>query len=441
MRTTWRCPGLWLLLAAAGLTPGAHAQTAPPPAEPDMADPFGDALADTGPKALRLTLGHEGSLYTERDNGVVNNRSALRVEYSTLLQEGFFVRLDTKLNAYWGSDHRARSEDRSVLVETRTPEAFVQYSAPGGNTSVKLGVQRLIWGESEAGAITDVVSPRDLSELFLIPLEESRIGQPMLVVDHFSPTGDWTGFLVPRAKFNKYPQAGTAYHIDRFAGQAALRDDPGHIDRHEAGMRWKRTSNGSDIGLMLASVLDNDHVYRLDGAAPDGRPLLSSTARRYTMGGMSFNHARGRLLLKGELAYKAGKAFNDTGFGIVRRDVIDGSLSMTWPLMQADTLNVELVNSHVRDWSPQIAGFPRNTTSAVLNLTFLFLNDRLSVNWLSVATYPHKALQSSIRSAYKASDNLTLSLDLHAIRSDDPRSGLYDVRDRGQAVLRAQYQF
>lgn len=437
MRVGRRWSGLWLLLAATGMPLGAQAQ----PAEPDIADPFGAAQADTGPKPLRLTLGQEGSLYTQRDHGVVNNRSSFRLEYATLLQDGFFVQLDTKLNAYWGSDHRARAAGSSALFETRTPEAFVQYSAPGGTSSVKLGIQRLIWGESEAGAITDVVSPRDLSELFLIPLEESRIGQFMVVADHFSPAGDWTGFFVPEAKFNKLPRPGTAYYVDPFAGQATLRDDPASLDKREVGVRWKRTFNSSDVALMLASVLDNDHVLRLDGASDDGRLLLSSTARRYTMGGMSFNHARGRFLFKGELAYKASKAFNDTGFGIVERDVVEGSLGVTHPLAQADTLNVELVNSRVRDWSPQIAGMPRNTTSLVLNATFFYLNDRLSVNWLTVATHPYQALQSSLRSSYKSSDNLTFGLDVHAIRANDPRSGLYGVRDRGQVVLRAQYQF
>ena len=437
MKAARRWPGLWLLLVAAGVPLGAQAQ----PAEPDIADPFGAAAAGSGSKALRLSLGQEGSLYTQRDHGVVNNRSSFRLEYSEFLLDGFYVQLDTKLNAYWASDHRARAEGRSGLFETTTPEAFVQYGAAGGKTSVKLGVQRLIWGESEAGAITDVVSPRNLSELFLIPLEESRIGQLMVVADHFSSFGDGTFFFVPDAKFNKYPRPGTAYYSDPFAGRATIQDDPGDTSRREYGMRWKRTFSGSDVSLMVASVVDNDQVYRLDGQAADGQLLLSSTARRYTMGGMTFNHARGRFLFKGELAWKGSKAFNDTNFGIVERDVIDGSLGATYALGQSDTLNVEFVNSHLRNWSQQIAGIPRNATSLVLNATFFFLNDRLSVNWLTVDTHPYRALQSSIRSSYKWSDNLTLGLDVHAIRANDPRSGLYSVRDRGQVAVRAQYQF
>ncbi len=116
------------------------------------------------------------------------------------------------------ADKATEAEDEEVLFETSSKEAFLQASF--ADTSIKGGVQIMIWGESDGGAIADVISPRDYSELFFISLEESRIGQPMLIIDQFSAIGDWSLFYIHDPEFNEYPEKGTAYYYDPFDGQA-----------------------------------------------------------------------------------------------------------------------------------------------------------------------------------------------------------------------------
>jgi hypothetical protein len=388
--------------------------------------------SDSSSKDLRITLAHEISYRGPRESGVVNNRSWFRVEYSKFFMDSFYVHLDSKLNAYWSNDHRARAQDKRVLLETNTPEAFLQYSGAGGQTSLKVGQQRLIWGESEAGAITD---------LFLIPLEESRLGQFMVTLDRFTPGGDWTFFAVPRARFNKYPRARTAYDFDPFAGLADVRDESSRGKSHEYGMRWKKTFHGSDISFMAADLIDNDYAFRADGAGSEGRPLVSRLKQRFTLAGGTFNYARGKFLLKGEVAYKSPKPFNDASFRLIRKDVIDSALGLTYSLGQSDTVGLEIVNSHVLDWDDAIVGVPRNTNSLVLNTTLFFLNERLSANWLTVYRGPFTSLQSSLRTSYKWSDNTTFSVDAHLISARNRNSGLHRFHDQNQLVFRVEYKF
>ena len=425
--------------------------------EPSVLSPFGDEdfgiydaddidlLSDDGdlaaPKSTRVTLGHEVAYRVGGEQGLVNNRSSFRLEYSKFFLDSFFAQLDFKLNGFWSNDHRAEAENKTLLFDTLVPEAFVQYSKPGSNFSVKLGVQKLIWGESEGGVITDVVSPRNFSELFFIPLEESRLGQFMLSVDHFSSVGDWTYFFVPRAKFNELPEEGTAYFFDPFAGSAAVRDDPADPDRHEYGMRWKRTFGQSDIAFMAASVIDNDYAFRLDGVTESGLPLISRVAHRYTLAGLTFNYARGDFLFKGEVGYKSPLAFNDAALQIIERDVIDSSLGLTYSLGQSNSLGMEIVNRHVLNWSDEIVGVRRNTSALVLNNNFFFLNDTLSVNWLTIYSQPFTSVTSSVRTSYKWSDNLTFSLDAHVIAVPDRGSELHRFRDEDQVFFGVQYQF
>lgn len=397
--------------------------------------------ANTAAKALRFTIGQEASVRTRGAHGVVNNRSSFRVEYSKFFLDSFFVQIDSKLNAFWYNDHRAVAQDKKLLFETSTQEAFLQYSGADGHTSLKAGVQRLIWGESEGGAITDVVSPRNSSELFLIPLEESRIGQFMLNLDYFSPYGDWSGFFVPDPKMNKYPDTGTAYYLDPFNGLADIRDASYDKKQYEYGMRWKKTFGKSDISFMAASLMDNDYVFRRDGVTDAGRQLFSRLKRRFTLAGVTGNYAVGKVLFKGEVALKGPKTFNDTSFQIVEKDVVDSSLGLTYSLGESNSVGLELVNGHVLNWNEQIVSAQRNTSSLVLNTNLFFLNDTLSVNWLMIYGQPFTSYLSSVRTSYKWKDDITFSVDAHFVAAPDKNSPLRPYRDQSQVVFRVQHQF
>lgn len=396
---------------------------------------------DGSPKAMRISVAHEVSYRIGDARGMVNNRSSFRLEYSKFFLDSFFVEVDSKLNAFWSSDHRAEAEDERIAFETITPEAYLQYSKAGSDISVKVGVQKMIWGVSEGGAITDEVSPRNFSELFFIPLEESRLGQFMVNVDHFSSIGHWSFFFVPDPKFNKYPEQGTAYYFDPFAGAAEVRDDPAGGDDQEYGMRWKRTFGSTDVSVMAASLIDNDPVYRMDGLTQAGVPLISRVEQRFTLTGMTLNHARGDFLFRGEVGFKSPKAFNDAAFRTIEKNVVDSSLGMTYSLGQSNSIGIEWVNRHVLDWSGRIAGVPRNTSSLVLNTNFFFLNDTLLVNWLTIYSRPFTSVQSSVRTSYEWDDNLTFSLDAHLIDVQDSSSALHRYRNQDQVVFKVRYQF
>ncbi|RSZ60409.1 hypothetical protein HF313_20045 [Massilia atriviolacea] len=404
-------------------------------------DLSGDDKVNPVTRALRTTLGHQGAYLVRGDKGVVNQRSWLRLEYAKFFLDSFYVQLDSKLNGFWKKDHRARAENRSTLFDTMTPEAFLQYSAAGGQTSVKVGIQKIIWGESEAGAITDEVSPRNYSELFLVPLEESRLGQMMVSVDHFTSYGDLSLFYVPKPKFNRYAAPRSAYDTYPFNGTVSITEEESGANDHEFGMRWKKTFGKSDISFMAASLIDNNYGVRVSGVNAAGEMELLRSRQRTRLAGVTFNYTRGHFLVKGESAYKTPKDFAELGGGLTDRDVVDSSLGVTYALGQSNTIGLEAVNSHVRDWSESIMGIPKNANSLVLNANFLFMNDNLSVNWLTIRSRPYSSIQSSLRTSYKWNDNTTFSIDAHLIDAQHPKSQLVTFRQRDQIVFRVQYQF
>lgn len=399
----------------------------------DMAAPTADEAAGRLAewlKPLRVSLKHEMSYKFAAPRGLVNNRSSVRVEYSRLLGNDVFVRLDSKLNLFWDNDHRGSAGDENPLRELVTREAYLQTSV--GNTSLRFGYQILPWGVSEGGAITDEVSPRNTSEFFFISLEESRIGQPMVTADHFGASGQWTTFFVPHPSYNKYPERGSEYDIPGAFDKAEPNDAWDDTGSYEYGMRWKRTFGKSDVSLMAASLIDNDYLVR---------------KQRFRMFGLTANIARDNLLFRAEVALKQPRAFFSVPIvggapSIIESDQFDSSFGFDYsPGGRALTYSAEVIWSRLLDWQDGILGREQDEYSLVSSVSNRFFNDDLTLSWLTIYTRPYTSFQHKFLSSYLIDDNSTVYFELFYPDERDRRSGTWPYRDQKQFVIRYQYQF
>jgi hypothetical protein len=414
---------------------GADQPEGPVSATEDVEDPTGrtaddDSMLAAWLEPLRISLKHETSYKFASPKRVVNNRSSVRLEYSKPLTGNLFFRLDTKLNLHWSNDHRAKAKDEDPFRELVTREAYLQSSF--GNTSVRLGYQILPWGVSEGGAITDEVSPRNSAEFFFISLEESRVGQPMLAMEHFGDSGQWTAFFVPQPGYNKYPDRGSEYDIPGAFDRNAPNDDWNNAGTYEFGARWKRSFGKSDVSLMAARLIDNDYLVR---------------QQRFHMYGLTANIAIDNLLLRAEVALKQPRAFfarppGSSDLSIVESDQFDSSFGFDYsPGGRALTYSAEVVWSRLLDWRNDIVGRERDEYSLVGSVSNRFFNDDLTLSWLTIYTKPYTSFQHRFLSSYLIDDNSTVYFELFYPDERDERSGTWPYRDQKQFVIRYQYQF
>lgn len=73
-------------------------------------------------------------------------------------------------------------------LELSLGEAYVDFYLE--STDVRIGMQKVIWGEAEGAFITDLVSPRNLRSFILADFTEIRKAVPAIKVDHY--VGDYT---------------------------------------------------------------------------------------------------------------------------------------------------------------------------------------------------------------------------------------------------------
>lgn len=379
-------------------------------------------------KSSRISLKHEMSYKFASPKGVVNNRSSIRLEHSKLFAEKIFLRLDTKLNFHWSNDHRAEAKDQQLFRELVTREAYLQTSF--GNSSVRVGYQILPWGVSEGGAITDEISPRNASEFFFVSLEESRIGQPMLTVDHFNDIGQWTAFFVPRPAYNQYPDIRSEYDIPGAFTQPDPESSWDNPDDFEYGLRWKKTYGKSDLSLMAASLIDNDYLIR---------------KQRFRMFGLTANIAKGNVLYRAEVALKQPKAYlasTGSGTSAVESDQLDASFGFDYsPGGRSLVYSAEFVWSRLLDWDSAILGREQDEYGLVGSVSNRFFNDDLTLSWLTIYSRPYTSLQHKFLSSFLIDDNSTVYFEIFYPDERDSRSANWPYRDQKQFVIRYQYQF
>ncbi|WP_438426455.1 DUF1302 family protein [Aquimarina macrocephali] len=383
--------------------------------------------------AMRLGIQYGFTYKAEKPDKIMNNRFSFRLEYSKSFLEYLSVHIDTKMFTFLKNDHRIRDEEDIVALEGRTREAYLQTSF--NKTSIKAGIQIVVWGESDYAIVTNEIGRLDYREPLSLNMDDLRIGQPMLTIDQYSSFGYWSAFFVPYSEFNEQPRKGTGYYYDPFDGKVEYLKEKQKGNFSEYGLRWRKTFGKSDISIMAASLIDNQYALRM--VNPD---LITKSKQRFFMTGVTFNRAINNLLVKGEVAIKSEKAYNDASFQVVKKNALDASLGVDYSPNSTFTLSIEAVNYHIMDWSDQIQGIPRNNYIALLALSKQLMKNNLSLSWASMYNGPYTNFFNVLSASYNWNDHITLNFDALIPIVDDARSGFYPYRDQKQVAFRVLYQ-
>lgn len=394
-------------------------------------------------KPMRIGIKYEFGYIISEPDRIIKNRFTFGLAYSGALADFLFLKMDAKLFSFMGGDHQSRNSNLwldddeqqvDIAFGSLIRDAYLQASF--GNTSIKAGIQAPVWGESDFAVITDEISPFDYREPLNLNIDQIRFGQLMFSVDQYSSIGRWTFIFVPDPKLNKHPGLGTNYYYDPFNGSVELQRENQDDNLFEYGMRWRKTLGKSDISVMAASLIDNE--YALEQLSPG---VISRSKHRFFMTGITFNRAISSFLLKGELAYKSGKAYNNSSFEIVEKDALDMSLGVDYSVNNSLTLRLEAINYHVLDWTDEIQGVPRNNYMFFFVISKMLMKDDLALNAVTMYNGPHTGFFNLLTSTYNWSDNITLNFDVILPITSDANSGYYPYRDQKQFGFGILYQF
>ncbi|MEJ2416112.1 MAG: hypothetical protein P8Y45_04115 [Exilibacterium sp.] len=327
---------------------------------------------------LSVSLDQEVGYNPHEPANPVVNLFTLGARWEQLLGERFFVRLDgesrhdlTDEASLISTGGEGGEDDEEIGFSGELKEAYLQTNL--GSLSITAGKQIIAWGKSDTAIVTDIISPRDLSDPVSIELEDIRLGQKMLVFDYFYDRSQLSLIVNPDARVNRLflPVRLALAGIDEQRPDSSFSNP-------EVGLRWSTSFQSWDLALMAADVFEDNPIVEVGG---DGSPRI--VYPRYQMLGGGFNYGNGLFVWKGELAFKYNRRFNRADFAPRQHSVWDAALGFDFDPNGAYLLTLELANQYIDDWDSGIQNFDRNSTSLSASLSKNFLNETVTLGFIS----------------------------------------------------------
>jgi hypothetical protein len=239
-------------------------------------------------------------------------------------------------------DYQYRAEGDSVDIESRGNEFFLQGSFD--QHSIKLGRQTVVWGETSANSVLDVINTTEFRDFNIIDIEDARLNQWMLVWDYFGENSNFSSFVNLYPEFNPAAVRGSPFF---FEPEFNLTDyDRDNSMLFEAGTQWRKSFEGSDISFMAAYLYENQLRYE------DPKNLMGDSVAKtndFFLLGFSANRAIGKLLLNFDLAYShdvLADSFNFPGTASLanpinlKKDQIGSSLGFEYAISNEQTVSL-----------------------------------------------------------------------------------------------------
>lgn len=446
--------------------------------EEEQADPPPEAAPPAAPSAWSLTgfLRTDWALWTERfdDNPLAKARHS--ADLALGYKRGVF-RLLLTVHGEYDLAYLVQREtyDQPTLDayewQVNTREALVALSL--GEFEISVGRQIVAWGEGDALSPLDVVNPRDMREPGLADLDDIRLPVLSTRVGWFRGAHRVEAMMLHESDFGYRPEPMSPYSpFSMLLGQSPMaatmlagkalafnhRQDRFAFNQQQLLVRWVYNGAGLDLGLYVASVLDQQGVVMLDpltlaSQLSQDTIELDVDHRRFEMVGHSGAWPFDHFLLKWEVGLKLNRAVNSGSMpagggiptvGVDRATMIDTMVGLTWTGVQDLMLAVEL-------WKPWVVEGPDETLIDLdaaffaLRASYKLLRDRLRllaavsvVGWSS-----YQGLLLRAEATYEIIDSLKVSAGYISYLPDDDAFGPFfglDRHDRLFARLRWDFQ-
>ncbi|MGF1669184.1 MAG: hypothetical protein ACFCU6_01945 [Balneolaceae bacterium] len=261
---------------------------------------------------------------TTQENELLAGRNRLRFTLSRALPVG---------SATFESDIIHRYNDGDNDVEIRLREAYLEWFFD--KSDLRIGLQNIIWGKTDAGFVTDILSPVDLREFLAVDINDIRLGVVSANFTRYFGSNFLQVIAAPAIQPDLIPQPDSRWFpVPSIASPIPVNFTTG-IDRNtvddvQGAVRYAMRSNiRFDLDFMAMYWTHPTPSYGLFLNIIDlqqGPNInLRETYNPSPMAGYSFEwRVDGSWIIKSEALYVQEKLFN---YLPVSADLLEGALS------------------------------------------------------------------------------------------------------------------
>ncbi len=316
---------------------------------------------------------------------------------------------------------------------------------------IRIGKQQVIWGKADGVFITDIVSPKDLSEFLLRDFDEIRMGITSVKLDYYLGDNTFEIVWAPIFTSTQMPDENSIWRPEMDFPMAPVFDNSKkdvdmNIKNSEVFVKYSRISSVIDFEIMGGYMWDDDPAMHITKKInPQNNQLTGITVtprhHRLGVGGGSFTSTVGPLVLRGEGAFYYGKYFNSEDMtlvdGVIEKNYIHYLAGVDFTVRDIH-FSTQFVQQAILDYDEQIKNDQfENTITAMAFRDFLRETLRLELfSYIGLNNYD-ALVRPKI--TYKLTDGFTLLLGANLFVGSEGNFGQYDEND--MIYLKVRYDF
>jgi Protein of unknown function (DUF1302) len=313
------------------------------------------------------------------------------------------------------------------------------------NFDLRIGKQQIIWGKADGVFITDVISPRDLSEFILPDFEEIRIGTNAIKFDYYLGNSTFEVVWIPTFQPTIAPKKGTIWYNDILDFSMPIVFDYHNYDvgnklsESEIALKYSYLGSAIDFELMAAYMWDDNptmHIF----AQSDSTILIKPEYHRLPLAGASFSKAVGGAVVRGEGACYFEKRFAAEDFsvnGVKEKDYAHYLIGYdhNWFGMN---VSFQFIQEYILDYEEDIRNDEFYNTMTFL-LTEDFLRETLRLEFFSYYGINNEDALLRPKIAYDLADGFEVQLGANVFVGEEGNFGQYDEND--MLFMKVRYDF
>jgi len=315
---------------------------------------------------------------------------------------------------------------------------------------IRFGRQQIIWGKADGAFITDIVSPKDLSEFLLPDFEEIRMGVNALKIDYYLNRNSFQLVWIPVFTPTKLPDKNSIWYPQLMDQEIPLTfNDAENVDvnleNSEIFFKYSMLSSAIDFEIMAGYLWDDDFAAH---KSPQINPLTGNIVgvdinpeyHRMGVAGGSFSTTLGGTVLRSEGAYYMDKHFSTTNMqneGLMKKDYLHYLVGLDFSIAGI-TMSTQFIQEYILDYSDDIMNDEfENTMTFLINETFF--RETLTLELFSYVGLNNGDALVRPKLTYSISDGLDVLAGANLFFGDSGRFGQYDKND--MVFMKLKYSF
>jgi len=360
----------------------------------------------------------------DHDYSIIQDTFDLRIEHSR-------SKVAFKANPYINFYHNKEQE-----VDLRQSYMDIYLDS----TDIRIGKQQIVWGKADGVFITDVVSPKDLSEFLLPDFEEIRLGIQALKVDYYVGDNTIEFVWVPAFTPTKMPAEDSIWYVrpDFLITPTfdySKKEVSSNFNNSEAFLKFSAITSAIDFEIMAGYMWDDDptmHVNKSIDATTDQLSLtVTPEHHRLKLGGGSFSTTIGGFVVRGEAAYYFGKYFRSEDpaltDGVVEKDYVHFLLGMDYTIWNIK-MSLQLIEQKIQGYDEQIVNDENEDTVTFL-ISSDFLRETLRLELFSYIGMNDNGCLIRPKISYDLIDGFQILVGFNIFNGEEGNFGQYDDND------------